>query len=162
MGKNIASKKIAFLGCGEFPVTGAINVDIRDLPGVDVVADARKLPFKDGELEGLASRNLIEHFDRHEIKDVAKEWARVVEKGGFIEIETVDMGTTMDKWRSIPTENLIDCIFAAQTYPENYHKMLMTEDILVSLFRAAGMELGKIERFEYREIPRFKLWFIKS
>lgn len=153
--------KIAFLGCGEYPMQGAVNVDIRDLPGVDVVSDVKKLPFKKGELAGVASRNLIEHFDRHEIAGVAKEWARVVKKEGFILIETVDMGATMDKWREIPTENLIDCIFAAQTYPENFHKMLMTEDILKDLFEKVGMKLVKVEKFEHREIPRFKLLFVK-
>ena len=41
---------IAYIGCGEYPMQGAINVDIRKLPGVDIVADAKKLPFKKGEI----------------------------------------------------------------------------------------------------------------
>lgn len=153
--------KIAFLGCGEYPMQGAVNVDIRPLPGVDVVADVKNLPFGDGELEGAASRNLIEHFDRFEVKEVVKEWSRVVKKGGFIQIETVDMGEAMSKWKEIPTENLLDCMYGAQTYPENYHKMLMTEEILTDLFKEAGMEAERIERFEHRQIPRIKILFVK-
>lgn len=34
------------LGCGHIPVKGYINVDARDLPGVDVVADISSLPLK--------------------------------------------------------------------------------------------------------------------
>lgn len=140
---------------------GAVNVDIRDLPGVDVVSDVKTLPFKDGELAGMASRNLIEHFSRFEVGPMVKEWARCVKKGGFIQIETVDMGRTMTKWKDIPTENLIDCLFGAQTYPENFHKMLMTEAILEDLFDDAGMAVAKCEQFEYREIPRIKMTFVK-
>lgn len=153
--------KVAYLGCGEFPMAGAVNVDVRALPGVDVVADVKKLPFKDGELQGIGSRNLIEHFGRHEIQDLVKEWARCVKKEGFVHVETVDMGKTMTKWKDIPEENLMDCLFGAQTYPENFHKMLMTEDILTRLFSEAGMTVGKVEQFEHREIPRIKMLFVK-
>lgn len=154
--------RICYLGCGDFPMKGAVNVDIRPLDGVDVVSDVKKLPFEGGELEGIASRNLIEHFDRFEVGPMVKEWARCVKKGGFISVETVDMGRAMTKWKAIPTENLIDCMYGAQTYPENFHKMLMTEEILENLFNDAGMVTVKSEQFEYREIPRIKMLFAKK
>lgn len=154
--------KIAYIGCGEYPMEGAVNVDIRDLPGVDVVADAKSLPFDDNSMEGVASRNIIEHFDRFEIKKVLKEWYRVVKQGGFVQFETVDMGRAMDQWRSIPTENLLDCMYGAQTYPENFHKMLMTERILIQLFEEVGMKFSRVEHFTHREIPRIKMWFVKQ
>jgi ubiquinone/menaquinone biosynthesis C-methylase UbiE len=151
------NEKIAYLGCGEYPMKGVINVDIRPLPGVDVVADVKKLPFADGELDGVASRNLIEHFDRFEIKDVLKEWVRVVKPSGFVQFETVDMGAAMDMWREIPTENLLDCFYGAQTYPENYHKMLMTMPILEELLREGGLKVVEDQHFIAREIPRVKI-----
>lgn len=153
--------KVAWLGCGDFPVSGMVNVDIRPLKGVDVVADVMKLPFADGELDGVASRNLIEHFSRFEIVDLIKEWSRVIKVGGFIQFETVDMGRTMTKWKDIPEENLMDCIFGAQTYPENFHKMLMTEEILIRLFKEVGMHPYSSEQFEHRLIPRIKMIFVK-
>lgn len=152
---------IAYIGCGEYPMQGAINIDIRKLPGVDIVADAKKLPFKNAEIGGIASRNIIEHFDRFEIKEVIKEWNRVIKKGGFVSFETVDMGTAMDVWRDIPRENLLDCMYGAQTYPENFHKMLITEDIMDELFKEVKMKKVKVERFIHREIPRIKLWYVK-
>jgi len=153
--KKVSYKdKIAYLGCGEFPMQGAINVDVRDLPGVDVVADVKKLPFKDGELQGIASRNLIEHFGRHDVGPLVKEWARCLKKGGFLHTETCDMGRAMDKWREIPEENFLDCMYGAETYDENYHKMLMTQEILVRLYEEAGLEVMQVEGFEHREIPR--------
>jgi len=147
-------KDIAWLGCGEFPMEGAINVDIRKLPCVDVVSDVRKLPFKDGELKGVASRNLIEHFGRHEIVPMLKEWARVVEKDGFVRAETVDGGRLMDKWRVMKEDELLDGLLGAQTYDENFHKMVFSEDIIRRCFDEAGLKCD-IEFFEHRDIPRF-------
>ena len=154
--------KIAYLGCGDFPMEGAINVDIRDLSGVDVVSDVRKLSFKKGELDGIASRNLIEHFGRHEVGAMVKEWARCLKKGGFLQTETVDMGRTMDIWREIPEENLIDCMYGAETYDENFHKCLMTQDILVRLYEEAGLEVTEGTGFTHREILRMVIKGIKK
>lgn len=154
--------KIAYLGCGDFPMEGAINVDIRDLPGVDVVSDVRKLPFKKGELDGIASRNLIEHFGRHEVGAMVKEWARCLKKGGYLETETVDMGRAMNNWRNIPEENFIDCMYGAETYDENFHKCLMTQEILVRLYEEAGLEVTEGKGFTHRDIPRMVIKGIKK
>ena len=141
---------------------GAINVDIRPLPNIDVVADVRKLPFKDGEADIIFNRNIIEHFGRHEIKDLLKEWARVLKSGGMLHLETVDMGGVMDKWRNIPEENWMDGMLGAQTYPENFHKMAFTREILERYFKEAGFTIGKVEQFEAREIPRIKIEALKK
>jgi predicted SAM-dependent methyltransferase len=154
--------KIANLGSGSMVKSeGIINVDCRDLPTVDVVADVTKLPFKKGELDGVMNRNLIEHFGRHEIEGLLKEWARVIKKGGFIQVETVDMGRTMDRWRDIPEENLLDGALGAQTYPENFHKMLFTKEILERYLDKDFKDL-KVDQFEAREIPRIIITGIKK
>jgi len=154
--------KIAWLGAGEFTLKDAINVDIRKLKGIDVVADVRKLPFKDGEMEVIGSRNLIEHFGRKEIVPLLKEWHRCLGKEGILHIETVDGGRLMDKWREIPEENLLDGILGAQTYDENFHKMIFTEESLVKFLKEAGFEPFRIELGELRQIPRIKIIGIKK
>lgn len=153
--------KILHLGCGESRMEGAINIDVRPLPNIDVVADVRKLPYKDGEVDGIVNRNIIEHFGRAEIKPLLAEWSRVLKTGGFINIETVDVGKTMDKWREIPEENLLDGILGAQTYPENFHKMLFTREILERFLTEAGMEVKEVNQFEAREIPRIRVLAFK-
>jgi predicted SAM-dependent methyltransferase len=146
------------LGAGDMGHTeGILNVDCRKLPNIDVVADVKDLPYKDGEVDGILNRNLIEHFGRHEIKDLLKEWARVLKPGGKIQIETVDAGRTMTKWKDIPEENLLDGMLGAQTYPENFHKMLFTDKILERFIKEAGFEILNIEQFEAREIPRIRV-----
>jgi predicted SAM-dependent methyltransferase len=155
--------KIYNLGAGDMgKQEGIINVDCRKLPNVDIVADVRKLPFPDGEADGIVNRNLIEHFGRNEIKPLLKEWSRVLKQGGFLMVETVDMGMLMDKWKDIPEENLLDGILGAQTYAENFHKMIFTREILERFLTESGMEVKEVKQFEEREIPRIKILAIKK
>lgn len=147
--------KILNLGSGDMGRTdGIINVDCRHLPNVDIVADVRKLPFENEDVDMIMNRNLIEHFGRHEIKDLLKEWARVLKTGGILQVETVDMGELMTHWKEIPEENLMDGILGAQTYPENFHKMIFTKDILERYLIEAGLKINETKQFEARRIPR--------
>ena len=43
------------LGCGHMPMEGYINVDSRELPGVDIVADIAKLPFDEASVDAIHS-----------------------------------------------------------------------------------------------------------
>ena len=136
---------------------GYQNVDIRPLPNIDVVADASKLPHYNNSVAGIETRNLVEHFGRHEIDALFKEWARVLKKGGSLFIETVDMGETMTHWQDIPTENLLDGILGAQTYPENFHKMAFTRPLLEKKLKDAGFEIVQVWQFLHRLIPRIQV-----
>lgn len=50
------------LGSGARPLPGYVNVDIRDMPGVDVLADLEKpWPWEDGTAAEIMADNLFEH-----------------------------------------------------------------------------------------------------
>jgi len=150
---------IAHLGSAEAPKRdGYINVDIRPNAGVDVVADISKgLPFKDGELDGVINRNLIEHFGRHEVAEIIKEWVRVVKQHGTIQIETVEMGKLADNWRKASEDEVLDGFFGAQTYDHNYHKFFTTKENLTKLLDEAGVEVTDVREWELRNIPRIQI-----
>ncbi len=157
------SDTILRLGAGDEPKQdGYLNVDIRALPTTDVVADIRNLPFTMNEYGGIETRNVIEHFGRYEVLPVMLEWVRVVKHGGTVLVETVDFGACFDTWRTIPLENLKDAILGAQTYPENFHKMFFSVDMLADLMREAGLTVEKVETFIHREIPRMIIYGTKD
>lgn len=51
------------VGCGQFPVAGAVNVDRHDLPGVDVVhdLDVTPWPFAAGVFDEVRGIQVFEH-----------------------------------------------------------------------------------------------------
>lgn len=71
-------KLILDIGCGDRKLKGAIGIDIRKTKDVDIIADAHYLPFKDEVFDHVYSSHLIEHFSHREVKDVVKEWVRVL------------------------------------------------------------------------------------
>jgi len=125
------------IGAGTNPLKDEswIHQDIRKLDGIDLVCNAEKLPYKDGEVGEVFSSHVIEHFGWRKVKDVLEEWVRVLATGGRLEIVTPDFFRlwenlvtkrnlpTSDKWRGGP----VDSAFVAyvtgggQDYPENTH-----------------------------------------
>lgn len=58
----------------------AISVDILRFPGIDVVADAHHLPFRDELLSGIIMLDVLHHLERP--IDFLREAARVLKRGG--------------------------------------------------------------------------------
>ncbi|QQG46210.1 MAG: class I SAM-dependent methyltransferase [Candidatus Niyogibacteria bacterium] len=63
-----------------------INVDIERHPGVKVVADAAKLPFKNDSVDAIIAESLLEHI--LDPGAVVKEIHRVLKIGGIVYITT--------------------------------------------------------------------------
>ena len=79
------------LGCGDKILPGYVNVDVVEARAgmkPDVVCDLHDLaPFADASAEEILSVHVVEHFWRWEIRDVMREWARVLKPGGRMIIE---------------------------------------------------------------------------
>jgi SAM-dependent methyltransferase len=61
--------------------SGSINVDLFPYPGVTVLADITRLPFKSESLGGVIVGDVFEHLKEPAL--VAEEIARVLRKGGY-------------------------------------------------------------------------------
>lgn len=84
------------LGGRETKIPGFKNVDLQDLPSVDVHADVRKLPFEDGTVDEIYASHLLEHFSWSETDGLLAEWRRVLRKDGVAYISVPDFDA-MDK-----------------------------------------------------------------
>lgn len=87
------------------PLVGKyVGLDMRHGPDVDVVSDAKQMPFPDNEFHVVLSSDCLEHVDWP--RDVIREAYRVTKQGGLFYLTSVfDFeihGYPDDYWRFTP------------------------------------------------------------
>ncbi|MFP4029830.1 MAG: class I SAM-dependent methyltransferase [Candidatus Brocadiia bacterium] len=72
-------------------VEGFEVLDAAGQPGVDYVYDASKpLPFSDETFELIHASHVLEHIPWYKIREVLREWTRILQRGGQMEIWVPD------------------------------------------------------------------------
>jgi SAM-dependent methyltransferase len=138
------------LGSGHVPREGFVNVDARDIDGVDVVADVRQLPFKPGTVEEIYAAHLVEHFPIEELRRVLlPHWFGLLRPGGRLVVVTPDAETMITEAANglIPFEDLQRVIFGDQEYDGDFHFAMLTPDSFSGLLSRCGFaNIEVIER----------------
>jgi SAM-dependent methyltransferase len=79
------------LGCGDKILPGYVNVDVVEARAgmkPDVICDLHDLaPFASASADEILSVHVVEHFWRWEVRDVLREWVRVLKPGGRMIVE---------------------------------------------------------------------------
>ena len=69
------------IGCGDVIIPGWTNLDIDNLPGVDINDDARTLSkISDESCDIIYACHILEHLGRHEVGSVLKTWNKKLKK----------------------------------------------------------------------------------
>ncbi len=134
------------LGCGTFVKEGYINVDQRELPGVDVVADLRQLPFEPGSVQEIFNSHVIEHFTEYEFRThLLPAWYSLLKPGGQLTIICPDAESMIDDYVAgkLPWEHLRKVTYGAQDYDGDYHYNMYNSSTLRAFLEAAGF--GNVE-----------------
>jgi len=140
------------LGCGHLPATDYFNVDARELPGVDMIADVRSLPFHTGTVAEIYAAHLVEHFTEAELKlTVLPGWNRILKPGGILRIVVPDAEGMIQAFSrgEYPFESLREVTFGSQDYPGNYHYTMFSRESLRRLLQGCGFAVG-----EYTAVAR--------
>ncbi|MCK9288580.1 MAG: methyltransferase domain-containing protein [Sphaerochaetaceae bacterium] len=130
------------LGCGKDIREGFTNIDIRPLPGVDVVADVREVGIK---ADYILARDVLEHFPQAETLDILKHWISLLNPGGIIEIQCPDVLWAYEVSRKRGANWLIQLLYGGQDYPENFHKAGFTLEGLRKILKDLGLEILSAE-----------------
>lgn len=141
------------IGCGEEEISNAIRVDIRKTDIVDVIADARFLPFKDATFDYVYSSHLIEHFSHRDVKSVLLEWIRVLKKGGTIEIRCPYLRIRALIFFLNPSWQNMKNIYGEQDHAFNYHKAGFSYGLLKHILKDCGITNIKRVIRGYKGIP---------
>jgi predicted SAM-dependent methyltransferase len=129
------------LGSGRLVDPDYINVDFREIPGVDVVADVRDMPFEEGSLAELASAHLVEHFREYEFKTrVLPYWRSLLKQGGRIRIVCPNWEATIEKHETgeMPLDRFKEITFGGQDYEGDDHFTMYTPATLSELLEKSG------------------------
>jgi len=149
---RMGAEPLLNIGCGAKPLPEYLNVDERELDGVDLVADVRALPFNDGTVAEIYAAHVIEHFTELELKStLLPELRRTLRPGGILRITVPDAEGMMQAFHDgqITFENLRQVTYGGQEYPGNFHYTMFSRKSLPSVLRDAGFTAG-----EYVELAR--------
>jgi len=131
------------LGCGHLPREGYVNVDGRELPGVDLVADATALPVDPGRVDEIFASHLIEHFPQRYLQDVLLPyWHSLLVPGGSIRLILPDAEAMLKAHAAgdMSFEDLSLVTFGKQDYDGDFHFAMFTPDSVKALLEAAGFD----------------------
>lgn len=130
------------LGCGHLPLDDYLNVDVRDLPGVDIIAPVDRLPFEAGEVDEVFSAHLVEHFPQEQVeRELLPYWISLLRPGGLLRAVVPDAAAMIAGYTdgTVTYEELREVTFGGQEYKGDFHFNMYTVDSFAELLRAAGL-----------------------
>ncbi len=155
-------KKIKLnLGSGNTKIKDYLNVDIKDMNGIDVVHDLNKpLPYKDGEVSNIFASHIIEHFWWKDTGRILMDWYRVLKKGGSLVIWTVDFDKLVYRIMiSADYDNMmvdINWRLYGKEHPDgNQHHSMFTRIYMYDLLKKVGFkQVGLLDpdRYEFKPL----------
>lgn len=87
------------LGSNDYRYPGFLNVDIRDVPGVDIVDDVTKLEkIEDNSVDHIIAEAILEHISPDRTVETLKLWTRKLKSGGVIEVMVPDGELIFDRY----------------------------------------------------------------
>lgn len=136
------------LGCGHLPMADYVNVDMRELPGVDVVAPIDQLPFDDGTVTEIHSAHVLEHFPQEDLqRRLLPYWRDKLEPGGVFRATVPDGVSMLDGHArgEIPYEDLRAVLYGGQEYEGDFHFTMFGAETLSALLAEAGFTDIEVE-----------------
>lgn len=136
------------VGCGHIPMADYINVDARELPGVDVLADVADLPFEEGAVDEIHSAHLLEHFPEEQLtRQLLPYWRSRLRPGGVLRAVVPDAAAMLAGHAdgSVSFEDLRAVLYGGQEYEGDFHFTMFTAASLGNLLERSGFENVTVE-----------------
>lgn len=141
---------------------GFVNVDIRKLSSVDLVADARLLPIRTGTIDEIFSCGTVEHFNLNDARRVLAEMHRVLRPGGKLVIGIPDLEAICRAYSSGDMDFYLlnQYLYGAQNNPYDLHRSAFNFAKLKELLEAVGFV--SIQRHTYDLPFHMREYMLKS
>jgi predicted SAM-dependent methyltransferase len=144
------------LGCGEDVRPGYVNADIRRIDGVAVVCDMKALPFRDGSLEEITARDVIEHVSWRKVPGMVREWRRALRPFGRLILQTPDLEGLLrlyreqcEGWRREDGDDkgvdpIVERLYGGQDYEGNFHHVAFDKYTLQALLERESFRVIEV------------------
>jgi hypothetical protein len=149
------------IGAGHIPMEGFVNVDMRELPGIDVVATVDDLPFEPGTVDEIFSSHTLEHFPQEVLRrQLLPYWSSLLKPGGSLVTIAPDLEAMTADYRNgeTPFEDFREVLYGGQEYegdahftgftPESFSKLLLEAGLVDPITVASDRRNGKCKEFE--------------
>lgn len=137
------------LGCGTRIIPGYINIDIQNLPDVDIVCDISSLPFEDESVDFIYSCANIEHFGRHEFRSVLAHWHAKLKSGGTLRLSTADFRAACERYlEKGDIEELLGLVVGGQKDNFDWHGMIFDFNFLKRVLQEVGFV--RVRTYDWR------------
>ena len=139
------------VGCGDVILPGWTNLDIDNIPGVDINDDARTLlKIPDESCDIIYACHILEHIGRHEVEDILKTWNRKLKKNGTLRLAVPDFQKVVQWYlQTNRLEDLLGLVIGGQKTKYDYHKMVFDKRLLSNLLTKAGF--SEIKEWNWRK-----------
>lgn len=137
---NSQSRKLN-LGCGQCIKDNFINIDYRELPDVDLIADLSSLPFEKKSVNTIYSAHLITHFPENTLKKfVLPHWYDLLVSGGELTLIAPDSLAMINSYvkGKCSFKNLQEFIFSHKANEGDLNLTMFTPDSAVKLLKEVG------------------------
>ncbi|MDD3083680.1 MAG: methyltransferase domain-containing protein [Candidatus ainarchaeum sp.] len=137
------------IGSGNKPKKGYVHFDIRKNIDVDIVGDARKLPFSDNKFETVFSRFFLEHLFRKDALIALKEMHRILKPNGILEIIVPNLKYFCKLFleeEGQKKEWALNKIYGFENYKEDHHYFGYDEEVLSNILIKIGF--SNVKRME--------------
>jgi predicted SAM-dependent methyltransferase len=124
------------LGSGKQKLKGYENIDLMYGTG------AYPLQYDLESVDEIRASHILEHFGKHEVQKVLKNWVDKLRPGGVLKIAVPDFDKIakayVDQQKMDHSPN--DYIMGGQTDENDFHKSMFNETILTKLLESAGLQ----------------------
>jgi len=128
-----------------------IHIDGGDYPHLDY-KDITNLEFEDNSVDLIYASHVIEYFDINEVKEVLREWRRVLKPGGELRVAVPDFEAMNILYHNgkVKLEDIIGPLYGRMPMGGKmiYHKTTYDYESLYLLLY--GLAYNEIERYDWR------------
>jgi hypothetical protein len=131
------------IGAGHIAIEDYVNIDIRELPGIDLVAPVDSLPFEPDSITEIFSSHVLEHFAELELRrKLLPYWYTLLRGGGTFRAVVPDLAAMTEAYSKgeIDFENLRSVLYGGQEYEADFHFTGFTPDSLGALLVDCGFK----------------------